>query len=296
MKIVFIGTVAFSRVVLLRVLSLKANVVGIITKEHSEFNSDHTDLSDIATSAGIPWKWVRDVNHANNLAWIRSFSPDVIFCFGWSSLLKKELLMIPPLGVVGFHPTLLPFNRGRHPIIWALVLGLKRTGATFFFMDEGADSGDILSQQEVAIRDEDNAQSLYDRITDSALLQIDQFVPALQNNTYRRVKQDISRGNVWRKRDAKDGKIDWRMNSKGIYDLVRALYKPYPGATTTFRGEEVEIWEVKITNSDPDLVNIEPGKVLEVKDGRVLVKTGDGAVWILQHEFKSTVSVGEYLI
>jgi methionyl-tRNA formyltransferase len=74
------------------------------------------------------------------LTWIRAKVPDVIFCFGWSKLLKQKLLKLAPLEVVGFQPAALHANRGRHPVLWALVLGLYKTASTFFFMEEGRDS------------------------------------------------------------------------------------------------------------------------------------------------------------
>ena len=88
-----------------------------------------------------------------------------------SRLLKEEILSIAPFGVVGFHATALPANRGRHPIIWALVLGLSETASTFFFMDEGADSGDILSQYKLSISENDNAESLYKKVIKVASVQ-----------------------------------------------------------------------------------------------------------------------------
>ena len=84
------------------------------------------------------------------------------------------------MGVLGFHPTKLPQNRGRHPIIWSLALGLKKSASTFFFMDEGADSGKILSQKNFEILDSDDAQSLYDKFVNIALLQIENFLPQLK--------------------------------------------------------------------------------------------------------------------
>ena len=130
----------------------------------------------------------------------------LIFC-GWSRLIRKNLLDLPPLGVIGF--ILLPAdNRGRHPIIWALVLGLQGTASTFFFMDEGADSGDIISQEFLKITDNDDAGILYEKITQTALKQLREFVPRLAQGNGQRMLQDTTRANVWRKRGKPDGCID----------------------------------------------------------------------------------------
>ncbi len=110
--------------------------------------------------------------------------PDVVFCFGWSRLLRLPLLRVAPLGVVGFHPADLPANRGRHPLIWALALGLRQTAATFFFMDESADSGDILIQRRFPIESTDDAGTLYEKMTRCALEQINEFVPRLAAGSF----------------------------------------------------------------------------------------------------------------
>ena len=88
------------------------------------------------------------------------------------------------MGIVGYYPAALPSNRGRHPLIWALVLCLTETASTLFFMDEGADSGDILDQRQVSILPSDDAKSLYQRITQVAISQIPGFVPRLTERNH----------------------------------------------------------------------------------------------------------------
>ena len=184
MRIVFIGTVEFSLAALNKLISLDAEVAGLITKPDSSFNADYADLIPVCSSHKIPYKQVQNINSQESLNWIRSLQPDVIFCFGWSSLIKKPLLELTPIGVVGFHPAELPQNRGRHPIVWALALGLHKTASTFFFMDEGADSGNLLSQRPVSIDYADNARTLYNKVTQTALKQIEEFLPALEIGNY----------------------------------------------------------------------------------------------------------------
>ena len=197
------------------------------------------------------------------------------------------------MGIVGFHPSELPMNRGRHPLIWSLVLGLEKGASTFFFMDEGADTGDILSQETFEIIGKDDAGTVYDKLVTTAFKQMEFFLPELQNNTCKRVKQDNSKANYWRKRSAKDGEIDFKMNSSSIYNLVRGLTKPYIGSHLVYKAEEIKIWKVKI--AETTFKNLEPGKVLEVVGNTVLVKTNDGAVRLLEHGFKQLPEKGEYL-
>ena len=218
MKILFIGSVKFSLSALKLLLELNSNIVGICTSKNSYINADHVDLSSISKEHKIPWIYANDINSQESITWIKSKEPDIIFCFGWSRILKKELLDLPSLGVIGYHPTLLPANRGRHPIIWALSLGLNKTGSTFFVVNEGVDSGDLISQREIHIDVEENAASLYEKIIKVALDQIREFLPKLKNGNIPRIKQNDSQSSTWRKRNDKDGRIDWRMSAHMIHN------------------------------------------------------------------------------
>ena len=293
MKIIFIGTVEFSYRALEKLIELNAEIVGVCTKNKSDFNSDFEDLTPLCKKADIPFKYVDDINSNENIDWIRSLSPDIIFCFGWSNLIKNDLLGLSKMGVVGYHPALLPKNRGRHPLIWALALGLNVSGSTFFFMTEGADDGDILTQEKVEILYEDDAKSLYDKVSNIALRQIETFLPKLQNNSFETIKQNNDLANVWRKRGKVDGKIDFRMTSRAIYNLVRALTKPYIGAHVEYNGQDISIWKVEEVEFDQN--NIEFGKVLENDGKSIVVKTYDKAIKIIDHGFKELPKVGEYL-
>lgn len=293
MRIVFIGSVEFSYKALQKLLTLGADVVGVCTKKSSPFNEDFADLTPLCQEYDLTCRYVQSINDTETIKWIESLAPDILFCFGWSSLLKQELLQLAPMGVVGYHPTKLPHNRGRHPLIWTLALGLSESASTFFFMDEGADSGDILSQKEFEVLPSDDAASLYEKVTHIALEQIELFLPQLQNGTYTKTPQDHTQANYWRKRTQKDGLIDFRMNSTTIYNLVRALTKPYVGAHLLYQEQEIKVWCVERVECRHH--NIEPGKVLESKNGTCTVKTADGAIKILKHTFSHLPKEGEYL-
>lgn len=282
MKIFFIGSVIFSANALRELIAMHSDVVGVYTLKRSEFNSDHQDLTSIAEQAGIPSRFDPDLHSPESLDWIKKLNPDVIFCFGWSRLIREPLLSLPPLGVIGFHPAALPANRGRHPLIWALVLGLTETASTFFIMDKGADSGDIISQEKVSIDLSDNAYSLYARITDIAMEQLRDFVPRLANGNIKPQPQDHCQANVWRKRGPADGRIDWRMAASSIHNLVRGLTRPYIGAHFDYNSQVIRVWQTEI---EPNVTaNFEPGKVLSVHKNTLLVKAGMGAIRLIDYD------------
>ena len=298
MKLVFMGCVQFSFVTLRHLLKLNIpnlEIVGIVTREVAPFNADFASLVPLAKEKNIPCFVASGNNQSEMLSWLTRFSPDIIYCFGWSYLLKEPVLKLPPLGIVGYHPAALPRNRGRHPIIWALVLHLQETASTFFFMDGNADSGDILSQHLISIDDSDDAGTLYQKLTDAACLQLAEFTPQLINGAFKRVAQNQTEANYWRKRSKADGVIDWRMSSKCIHNLVRALTRPYMGSHFIYESEEVRVWKTALIDEMPGFENIEPGKILEVNKREITIKCGEGLLKLIEYDRNLPVRPGDYL-
>lgn len=295
MKVVFIGCVHFSKAMLEHIMTIDCiEVVGVITKKGSKINDDFSFLQPVALLHNIPCFFYnnKDDNDALYL-WVKEKEPDVIYCFGWSHLLREDLISIPKIGVIGYHPAALPKNRGRHPFIWALALGLKETASTFFFIDPGVDSGDILDQVSIKIEDTDNVFSLYQRATELAMRQVEVFSPKLADDTFTRLSQNMSKTTHWRKRNKEDGRIDWRMSVKGVCNLVRALTRPYVGAHCMYKGEEIKIWKVRHSyKCEP---NIEPGKIIDINQNEIHIKCEDGVIKLIEHEFNPLPEIGMYL-
>jgi methionyl-tRNA formyltransferase len=271
-------------------LELGVSVVGVCTLKDSLFNSDHCDLGPLALQHGIPLLYVSDINSSETNNWIKDRQPEIIFCFGWSKLIAPNILASAPHGVLGYHPTMLPKNRGRHPIVWALVLGLQRTGSTFFFMNEHADAGDIVSQSEVEINYLDDARSLYDKLLSSAKDQLRDLVPRLETGDYLRRKQDDSQTNLWRKRTINDGLIDWSLPAESIRNLVRGLTRPYVGAHFWFRNQAITLWKCEVIEMPDDLAV--PGQSLEPYGGMPLIKTGLNSILIIDATPNFTPPIG----
>jgi Methionyl-tRNA formyltransferase len=292
MRILFVGCVESSYLQLKLLIEHKKNIVGVITKEKSNFNADFCDISALCES--IPFVYSDNINDAKTVDFIIACQPDIIYCFGWSQLIKSKVLSIPRFGVIGNHPAELPHNRGRHPIIWALVLGLNHTASTFFRMNEGADTGDIISQEIIPIEYTDYARDLYDRITESECRQIIKFTDKLEKGNIQYLKQKPNDGNSWRKRSASDGNIDWRMSKCAIYNLVRALSEPYPGASFEYNEKRIRVWRCEEEESS-EYKNIEPGKILSVESSNnYRIKAYDGIIHVTDSdEFDG--KAGEYL-
>jgi methionyl-tRNA formyltransferase len=297
LRIALIGCVESSQIALQALLATPAHqgrVVGVLTRQRSTFNADFVDISTPAAAAGIPVLHVEDArDDAAQAAWLRSLAPDVVFCIGWSQLLGEAVMQVAPRGVIGFHPAALPANRGRHPLIWALALGLDRTASSFFMIEAEADSGALLSQVPIDISPSDDARTLYDKVMAVVPGQLRDIVGGLSDGSLVPQPQDDARANHWRKRSARDGLIDWRMGAIGIVNLVRALTRPYPGAEAMHQDAPVKVWKCVEEPGSAD--NVEPGKVLRIDGREVTVKCGQGAVRLTEHEFPQTLRAGDYL-
>lgn len=294
MRIVYIGAVDFSQHCLRILLKYPVSVVGIVTIKEAIGNSDYYDLTPIAVEHNIPVHYCKNVNDHVTVEWIKDKVPDMVFCWGFSQMIKSELLAIPPRGIIGVHPALLPHNRGRHPLIWALALGLRESGLTFYRMDNDADSGPILSQGRFFIQDADTATTVYSRIKDLAAKQLSLFMPELISGTAKFIEQNSALANYWRKRSRNDGLIDWRMSTHAILNLVRALSKPYPGAEIKYKGQLVTVWKAK-QYVEPVANNVEPGKVIAIVERNPVIKCYDGAIVLIEYEPQVKCTVGDYL-
>ena len=199
------------------------------------------------------------------------------------------------MGGIGFHPTNLPMNRGRHPIVWTLVLGLRRTAVSFFMMDLAPDMGKVIYQNEVLVDYTDTARTLYDAIMNKAkkgLIEVTERL--IHGEVFDDVIENSVEGNEWRKRSYEDGLIDWRMSSRAIYNLVRGLTKPYIGAEFIKNEKKVKVWKAEEIFAK-NIENLEYGKVLKViSDTNYYIKTYDNVIHVLESD-PVKLKEGEYL-
>lgn len=171
---------------------------------------------------------------------IRSLQPDLVFVVGFSQIISQAILDIPPMGVIGFHSAVLPGRRGSSPLIWAMVEGMKETGVTMFFMDEGIDTGDVIACERFTIDEGDYAVDVLRKADDATLSLLRQHLDEILDGTAPRTEQDDAESTYTRRRTPADGEIDWARPAHEVVDLIRALAPPYPVAHT-FGGDGVPI-------------------------------------------------------
>lgn len=278
MKIILISHNMFGVNCLDEILNNGGNVTAVwtIDKSLSTNISDYAEFEDITQKCRVPLYESKKIDDTA-IAKIQELNPDIIFVFGWSQLLPNELLNIPPKGCIGMHPTLLPRGRGRAAIPWALIKGLDKTGLTMFYLSEGADTGDIIGQKEIAIEFEDNAESLYNKVISAGRNLISEHLPKFENDTAPRIKQDDKKATLWPKRRPDDGLIDWNKSPIEIYNWIRGLSHPYPGAFSYYKNKKIYIYSAKYVDN---LSNVESGTIIEVSEQGLLVSAWEYAILI----------------
>lgn len=235
-------------------------------------------VRELAERRELPFLVDPDVRAPDLAARVRALAPDFAFSFMFRTLLPRELLDIPRLGALNLHPSALPKYRGRSPINWALVHGETETGVSLHYMVDQPDRGDVVAQRRFPVAETDTALTLHRRATDEARLLFREAYPLLRAGRAPRIPQDPSQASYFGGRTPEDGAIDWRWPSRRIYDLLRAVTHPYPGAFTVHAGRRLFVWWGR---PEQDRVDLGPGR-LEVSTDAVRAGTGQGALRLEQ--------------
>ena len=193
---------------------------------------------------------------------------DWIFIIGWSQIANEKILKIPKNGIIGAHPTLLPEGRGRASIPWAILKGLKYTGVSFFKMNSGIDTGEIIHQEKILISKDENATTLYEKINSAHITGISKIIPRLKNMNYILLKQDKRKASYWPGRKPEDGEIDLKGSVIKAEKLIRATSRPYPGAFFIKGSKKIIIWKAKIIDNS----KIFKKNILVFSDGVLLLE------------------------
>ncbi|MDR1510845.1 MAG: formyltransferase, partial [Synergistaceae bacterium] len=176
---------------------------------------------------------------------IREIAPDVIFSFSYRKIIPLSILNLASLGAFNIHCALLPKYRGRACVNWAVLNGENETGVTLHHMTERADEGRIVDQEAVPICPDDTAHDVFKKLIPAARRMLRRSLPSILAGTAHGREQDESRATYFGRRRPDDGVIDWSKPAHEIYNLVRALTHPFPGAFTFSNGKKLLLWEAR---------------------------------------------------
>jgi methionyl-tRNA formyltransferase len=229
-------------------------------------------VRELCEQQGIP-VMTSDINLTENVELLKELAPDLLLSFYYRNMIREEVLEIPRLGALNLHGSYLPKYRGRVPVNWAVINGESETGATLHYMVQKPDAGDIVDQEKVSIEFTDTAFDVFNKVTKAAVTVLARSFEPLIEGRAQRIPMDLSRGSYFGGRRPADGRIDWQRSAVEIYNLIRGVTHPYPGAFTHLDGKRIVIW-----SAVPIEGQGEPGRIVSLSP--LLVGTGSGLLEI----------------
>jgi methionyl-tRNA formyltransferase len=238
-------------------------------------------ILELARSLGVPAHDTANVGQEQFRAVLEGLDLDLLVAVKWRTMIPLSVTRAARGGLVVFHASLLPNYRGFAPVNWPLINGERETGVTMFYAAEEMDAGDIIEQRARPIKDEDDAGTLDAWLNETVERMLEENLPRLAAGTAPRAAQDHSRATyaIWR--GPEDGHIDWSRPTRDVFNLIRGLTSPYPGAFSMLEGRKLIVWSAEIEREPRQYVGRIPGKVERIIPGEgVNVLTGDGTLRI----------------
>ena len=229
-------------------------------------NNFYGSVAQLCARNGIPVHAPEDANHPLWVERIAKLNPDYIFSFYYRNLLSEALLGTASKGAFNLHGSLLPKYRGRAPANWVLVNGETETGVTLHRMVKRADAGAILAQHKVVIERSDTGLTLHAKLRDAATHLLRDALPQLAAGKLTETAQDESQATCFGRRTAADGKLEWNKPAEELFNLVRAVTQPYPGAFCAVGEHKLIVWQADVVKGNEGLA---PGRVISVNPLRI---------------------------
>lgn len=239
--------------------------------------SDYQDPSNLAKKHNVPVKYIKNLNHYVNE--LKQLRPALIFVIGWSQIIKKEILALPELGCIGFHPALIPKNRGRAAIPWHFINEDKFGGATLFYLNEGCDAGDIICQKKFALAEKDNAKTYYEQAQELAGECLKENLADILAGQAKRIKQNETEASYLLIRRPPDSFLDFnKMTSQEIFNQIRAVAYIYPTAFAYYQKQKVRFYQAALVPQEKQIYSATLGQIIKIKNNWLWVKTIDGII------------------
>lgn len=278
MRVVFLGNDAWS-VPPLRALSDSRHEVALVATRVPRpagrgGRLRPTPVAEAAHSLGLPLAEVETVKRGTGLEVVQGAAPDVLVVVAYGEILPKEVLEIPRRAPVNVHFSLLPALRGPDPVRRAILDGVDVTGVTTIRMDEGADTGPILLQQEEPVRDNDEAGSLGARLAELGGSVLVRTLDRLEDGDLDERPQDEAAATIAAKLRPEEEWIDWSEDATRVCLRVRAL-APDPGARTRFRDRILKVLRARVGDGVG-----QPGSITAVSKDALSVAAGSGVVFL----------------
>jgi methionyl-tRNA formyltransferase len=270
------------------------NVVALFTHEDNPNEKIWFKTPALAArERGIPVFTPEKIGTPEWLERIAALRPDLILSVYYRNMIGTKILALAPLGAFNLHGSLLPKYRGRAPINWAVLHGEPRIGMSLHRMVKAPDAGAVVDQEGVEIGPKDTAEQAFRKVLPCARRILERQIDLLLAGTAKETAQDETQATYFGGRKPEDGRIDWTQTSRQIFNLVRAVTDPYPGAFTDVGRARLMVWW-----ADPDSPASRgrrgaPGEVLSLAP--LLVATGDGALELTRTDWRTAPAAGAEL-
>jgi len=216
---------------------------------------------------------------------IAALKPDLILSFYYRNMISTKILALAPLGAFNLHGSLLPKYRGRAPINWAVLHGEPRIGMTLHRMVKAPDAGAIVDQEGVDIGPRVTAEEAFRKVLPCARRVLGRQIDALLAGKARETPQDDAQATYFSGRKPEDGRIDWTQTSRQIFNLIRAVTDPYPGAFTDVGATRLMVWWAEPDSAAARDQQGKPGEIVSLSP--LVVATGDGALELTRTEWRN---------
>lgn len=290
LRIVFFGTAELALASLSALINWPSgNIAAVVTQpdrpKGRRLHPAPSPVKNLATSQNLPVLQPERARSGDFVQALRALQPDVIIVVAYGQILPGEILELPRFGCLNVHASLLPKYRGAAPIQWAILNDERETGVTIMKMDEGLDTGDILSQETTAIGPDDNARTLHDRLAKTGAELLMKTLPEHTAGKIPPRKQPDQGASYARKITKDDGRLDWTRPARDLWNRARALI-PWPGVYTFLPAQPgpqlIKVWNTSMADKSSSI----PGEILEVDGDGIMVACGQNALRIreLQRE------------
>ena len=281
MRIALMGQAAFGADVLKGLLAKGRQVVGVFCPPDRGAKLD--PLKEAALVAGLPVFQPRRLKDPEAYEQMVSLRPDLAVLAFVTDIVPEKVLKVPKLGAICYHPSILPRYRGASAINWAIINGETKTGLTIFWADAGIDTGDMLLQKEVEIGPEETTGEVYfNKLYPLGVEAVLEAVDLVAEGKAPHIPQDHSRATYDPPCDEKVAGLDWNKPGRNVFNFIRGC-DPQPGATTTFKGEKVKLYNARFLD---EAHQGSPGEILAVTDKGLKIAVQGGAVLVTRFRTK----------
>lgn len=295
LKIVFMGTPEFSLPVLTGLIE-NYEVIGVVTQPDKEVGRGHevkfSPIKELALKHNI--KVIQPVKIRNEYEEIVNLKPDMIVTCSYGQIIPKVLLDLPKYGCINVHASLLPKYRGGAPLHRVVINGESKTGVTIMHMDEGMDTGDMITTREIIIENSDTVGTIHDKLSVLGKELLIDTIPSIINGTATRIKQNNDEATFAPIIKREDELLDFNKTSREVYNKIRGL-NPFPVSYATLDGKVMKIYSSYVKENF--YTTKKNGEIVRIYDDGIGVSTSDSEIVIteIKPEGKRKMQVKDYL-